>query len=157
MLLCVIFSRIDEPFDEPPPVSLDSKSTDPEEEPISQTPPLAIEYPGEGADVDSVTPASSFVHSSTPASIPYHVYEQLVRECDLLHSQNMEFQVLVDALASGVTTLLLASSAGARLKAMIRSTTYEIDMASTRSSVMEPGEIIQWMLGELQRTVDGRG
>lgn len=103
-----------------------------------------------------ITGASSSTTTTTPATIPFSVYEALVRECDGLYGQNSQLRGMIDSLYEQGRTQPHDPSVAARLSALIRTATDQLrSMPMPKNMRVGEGQLlIQMMIDELQRIVD---
>ena len=98
--------------------------------------------------------ASSSSSAESPATIPFSVYEELVRECDRLHGENSQLHKVIDSMYDDDEGVLQDHdpSLVSRLQALIR-------LANERLRTLVPYRdresqmLIQMIVDELQRIV----
>ena len=114
-----------------------------EKDPKLVTKELVVEVHAVSVKVSVAASVTSSIPKGEPRTIPYQVYAELVRECDIKYGQNMELRRLVELVAGGTVrgmpTPSLVPDARIRIRTLTEIAARHMeDLSSTSKEEMDP-------------------
>lgn len=145
----------------PPPAFFESESDSEHEVEVDPIPNPHDDVLDEPPVLDG--PQGVIVLAPAPPPLPADmvdrgVFDEMARQCSQLRGRTTALQSVVDALTRDAPIPLLAASAGVRIRAMVRSATYELQHLNMvdeghRADYLE--ELVRVLMDELRRLLEG--